>query len=40
MMKLSIARCNYCKKVRLVDKSSGIYTCFACKHLVKKQKKK
>lgn len=40
MMKLSISRCAYCKKIRLIDKSSGTNTCFACKHLVKKQKKK
>jgi ribosomal protein L37AE/L43A len=38
MMKLSIARCSNCKRIRLVDKSTGVYVCFACKHLVKKGK--
>ena len=40
MMKLSIAKCHYCKRIRLVDKSSGVNTCFACKAKVKKEKKK
>jgi len=40
MMKLSISRCSYCKKKRLIDTSSGVNVCFACKHLVKKEKAK
>ncbi len=39
-MKLSISRCKYCKKIRLIDRSSGENVCFACKHLVKKAKEK
>lgn len=38
MMKLSIAKCSKCKKVRLVDKTPEGNICFACKQRAKKKK--
>jgi hypothetical protein len=35
MMKLSIAKCFFCKRKRLVDKSKGKNVCFSCKQKVK-----